>query len=121
MRFPILWLFISLRGRVSRQVYWLAYLMLLSVNAVLVGQLLGGAEASYYRIADAVAPAVILATLYLNLAVAVKRLHDIGYSGFLAVALFVPLVNFVFTIWVGIVPGTHAPNRFGDVTDRPPS
>ena len=36
------------------------------------------------------------------IAIAVKRLHDIGYSGFLALAIFVPLVNIFFTIWVGV-------------------
>ena len=63
------------------------------------------------RVAQAIGLFVIVATLYSNLAVAVKRLHDVGYSGFLAVAIFIPLINFVFTIWVGILPGTPGPNR----------
>ena len=120
-RSPLPWLFASFKGRVSRGIYWLAYAMLLCVNAVLVGQLIGGPEASFSRLADTVAPAVILATLYANFAVAVKRLHDIGYSGFLAIALLIPFINFAFTIWVGIVPGTAGPNRFGDATDRQPA
>jgi uncharacterized membrane protein YhaH (DUF805 family) len=63
----------------------------------------------------------VLATLYCNLAVAVKRLHDVGYSGFLALALVIPLVNFAFTIWVGILPGTAGPNRYGNAPDTPPA
>jgi len=120
-RSPLLWLFVSLKGRISRGVYWLAYGVLLCVNAVLVGQLIGGPDASFSRLADAVAPFVILATLYANIAVAVKRLHDMGYSGFLAIALFVPFVNFAFTIWVGLVPGTDGPNAYGEVVDTPPA
>ena len=50
-----------------------------------------------------------------------KRLHDVGYSGFLALAMFVPLVNIFFTIWVGIVPGTAGPNAYGDVPDSVPA
>jgi uncharacterized membrane protein YhaH (DUF805 family) len=120
-RSSIAWLLLSLRGRASRQTYWLSYLMLVCLNAVIVGQLLGGEEASFGEIAAAVGPVVIIATIYSNLAVTVKRLHDVGYSGFLSVAMFVPLVNFFFTIWVGILPGTAGPNPYGDVPDSVPA
>ena len=115
------WLLFSLRGRASRQAYWLSYLMLVCLNAVIVGQILGAEEASYADVAAAIGPIVFIATIYSNLAVTVKRLHDVGYSGFLSVAMFVPLINFFFTIWVGILPGTAGPNQFGDVTDSVPA
>jgi 3-hydroxybutyrate dehydrogenase len=53
--------------------------------------------------------------------VAVKRLHDVDYSGYFALALLVPLVNLAFTIWVGILPGKAGPNRFGATPDAPPA
>jgi len=118
---PLIWALFSMRGRISRQVYWLAYVLFVSVNGVIVGQLFGGDEASFSRIAETLGPFVILATIYSNVAVTVKRLHDVGYSGFLAVAMFVPLVNLVFTIWAGILPGTPGPNAYGDVPDRAPA
>jgi len=117
----MVWLLFSLKGRASRQTYWLSYILLICLNAVIVGQLIGAEEASFSRIAQAVGPFVILATIYANLAVTVKRLHDVGYSGFLSVAMFVPLVNFFFTIWIGILPGTAGPNAYGDVTDSVPA
>ena len=120
-RSSIAWLLFSLKGRASRQTYWLSYLMLVCLNAVIVGQLLGGEEASFAEIAAVVGPVLILATIYSNLAVTVKRLHDVGYSGFLSVAMFVPLINFFFTIWVGILPGTSGPNAYGDVPDSVPA
>ena len=64
---------------------------------------------------------MMIATVYSNLAVTVKRLHDIGYSGFLALAIFVPLVNIFFTIWVGVVPGTPGPNVYGEAPDSVPA
>jgi len=118
---PLVWLFVSFRGRISRGIYWLAYGLLLCINAVLVGQLIGGPEASYARLADALTPFVIIATLYANLAVAAKRLHDMGFNGMFALALFVPIINFVFTIWIGIMPGTDGANRYGDIVDRQPA
>lgn len=91
----------------------------MSLNSVLIGQLIGGEEASYFQIAQSVAPILVLATLIVNLAVAVKRLHDIDYSGYFALALLVPLVNLAFTIWVGILPGSAGSNRFGTIPDAP--
>ena len=98
-----------------------AGLTVTDLNAVVVGQILGGEEASFSRVAQAVGPFVLIATIYSNLAVTVKRLHDVGYSGFLSVAMFVPFLNFLFTIWVGILPGTAGPNQYGDVTDTVPA
>jgi uncharacterized membrane protein YhaH (DUF805 family) len=118
---PLLWLFFAMKGRVSRHIYWLAYVLFVSVNGVVLGQLLGGEEASFSRLAEMGGPFVILATIYANVAVTVKRLHDVGYSGFLAVVMFVPLVNLVFTIWIGIVPGNAGPNAYGDMPDQVPA
>lgn len=118
---PIAWLLFSLKGRASRQSYWLSYLLLICLNAIVVGQIIGAEEASFSGVAQAVGPIVLIATIYSNLAVTVKRLHDVGYSGFLSVAMFVPLLNFFFTIWIGILPGTAGPNQYGDVTDSVPA
>jgi uncharacterized membrane protein YhaH (DUF805 family) len=115
----VLWAFLGLKGRISRSIYWLCCAALISVNSALIGQLFGGEEASYHRLATTLAPFVLAVTVLSNLAVAVKRLHDIGYSGFFALALFVPLVNVAFTIWAGILPGTQGPNRFGAAPDTP--
>ncbi len=120
-RSPILWLFFGLKGRISRSVYWLACFLLIALNSVLIGQIIGGEEASYHRLAEALGPFVIIGTLYANFAVAAKRLHDIGYGALLALAIFVPLVNLAFTIWAGIVPGTAGPNNHGEAPDRPPA
>jgi uncharacterized membrane protein YhaH (DUF805 family) len=115
------WLLARFNGRISRSVYWMATVFLIGVNGVLIGQLFGGEHASFHALAQTFAPFVILGTLYSNVAIAVKRLHDAGYSGFLAFALFIPLVNFAFAIWIGILPGTAGPNAYGEVTDSVPA
>jgi uncharacterized membrane protein YhaH (DUF805 family) len=121
LRTPLSWLLLGLKGRISRGIYWLSYFFLMCVTAVLVGQLIGGEQASLFTVAQAIGPFVIIGTIYANLAISVKRLHDIGYSGFLALAMFIPLINFAFTIWVGIVPGTVGPNAYGEAPDRVPA
>ena len=120
-RSSIAWLLFALKGRASRQSYWLALLLQICVNGVLIGQLVGGDDATFGGLAAVVSPIMMIATVYSNLAVTVKRLHDIGYSGFLALAIFVPLVNIFFTIWVGVVPGTPGPNVYGEAPDSAPA
>ena len=119
-RSSLLWVFFGLSGRISRQVYWLAYAFLLSINSALIGQLFGGEQASFHALAQAVAPPALIATFFTNIAIAVKRLHDVGWAGFFAFLLVVPIVNFGFTIWIGILPGTAGPNQFGAAPDVPP-
>lgn len=116
------WVLFGLSGRIGRSVYWLAYGALMAANAAVVLQVLGGPEqASGFDLAAGIAPGVGLVTLWSNIAVSVKRLHDVGMSGFLALALLVPFVNLAFSIWIGVVPGTAGPNRFGDRADVPPT
>lgn len=61
-----------------------------------------------------------IAQAIIELAVSVKRLHDVGYPGWLASAVFIPVVNIAFTIWVGILPGTPGQNRFGPASNVQP-
>jgi uncharacterized membrane protein YhaH (DUF805 family) len=117
----VLWLLFGLRGRVSRRIYWLACLFIISLQSVILLQVVGGPEASFHDLAAGAGSAALLGSLYCTLAVSVKRLHDVGYAGFLAAAIFIPIVNLAFTIWAGLLPGTAGPNRFGDVADIPPA
>lgn len=119
-RSPIPWVLFGLAGRVSRSVYWLATLFLIALDSAVLSQVIGAEAASYNRIATSVWPVLVAVTIYCNLAIGVKRLHDLAYSGFLALALFIPVVNVAFSIWVGILPGTAGPNRYGAVPDVPP-
>ena len=120
-RSPLLWLLFGLSGRISRGVYWLGYALLACVQSAIFFQLYGGEQASYYHLAAAIGPAILLVTLYSQLAISVKRLHDAGYSGFLALALLIPFVNLFFSIWVGILPGTAGLNKFGAAPNTPPA
>ncbi len=119
-RSPTLWLLFSMRGRISRGIYWGALIALFSVNFALYFQLLGMTEADLEGSLPLVLFVIALAALYANIAISVKRLHDIGYAGFLSVAVLIPLVNIAFSIWVGILPGTAGPNSYGEAADVQP-
>ena len=97
----------------------MAYLFLVCVQSALLSQLVGGEQAGYYDLVAGISLPVLLVTTYINIAISVKRLHDVGYSGFLALAVLVPIVNLAFSIWVGILPGTAGPNSYGDLPNAP--
>ena len=116
----LLWVLFGLSGRIGRQVYWLALLAPQALMSALLFQVVGGAEASMFEGASTLLPVLVLPALWSNIAVAVKRLHDIGLIGFWSLVVLIPLVNIAFTLWLGIVPGEAGPNAYGDRANAPP-
>lgn len=66
----------------------------------------------------AVGLAVLLAipATVIGIFMIIKRLHDIGWSGWLTLLIFVPLVNYVMILLLWCVPGTKGPNEHGAQT-----
>lgn len=58
--------------------------------------------------------AVYIGILWLTLAQGVKRLHDVSKSGWLILILFIPVVGFIFALYMLFADGTVGPNEFGD-------
>ena len=56
---------------------------------------------------------VYLLALWLSAATYAKRLHDLDLSGWIALMVFIPVVNLILLIYCGAKPGTVGPNRFG--------
>jgi len=131
-------LFLSLRGRISRQEYWLGYIGVIVLYIVLINVLTPvfvdwqrpyrtwwyrdelDAAMAWPKVWLAAAFTWPMATLY------VKRLHDMNLSGWWLFAM--PLLSWLattlnasplqFTMWacivgLGLLPGTHGDNRFG--------
>ncbi len=54
------------------------------------------------------------ASVLIKVSAAVRRLHDHGYTGWLALAELVPVVGSLFILVVcGLLPGDSGGNRFG--------
>jgi uncharacterized membrane protein YhaH (DUF805 family) len=55
--------------------------------------------------------------LFVALPVIVKRLHDFGQSGFLAIVFLllclIPIVNLLAGLAMLLIPGTSGPNKYG--------
>ena len=111
----LIWLFFCFRGRVSRAAYFLAGLFLAIVQAFLLYRFTlapqDSAESQVWALAFWLA---MLASLWSNVALGVKRLHDFGKPGIIAAALFIPVISIVAFVALCLFPGDPGPNRYGD-------
>jgi uncharacterized membrane protein YhaH (DUF805 family) len=116
------WLFFSLSGRVSRAAYFLAGLLLAIAQALPLYRVMLVPEGSPQGQMWAVIFGVIFfASLWCNVALAVKRLHDFGKPGILAVLLFIPVVSIVAFLVLCLFPGDAGANQYGNRTNAPAS
>lgn len=94
-------------GRARRREYWFFVLFNLIISFVLgfIEGLVGG-------------PGVLgaiyaLAVLIPGIAVAVRRLHDTGRSGWWLLIALVPIVGFIVLLVFMVQDGTPGPNQYG--------
>ena len=59
--------------------------------------------------------ALWLVALYCQIVFLIRRLHDLNKTGWLCLILLVPILQFFFTLYVLLAPGTPHRNDYGDV------
>lgn len=105
--------YVAFSGRARRKEYWyftLFYALSL-VLAVIFDLFTGTLDDSIGF--GWISGAYFIATLLPALAVSVRRLHDIGRSGWWMLLLFVPLVGSVILLVLATFNGQPGPNAFG--------
>ena len=114
------WLFFGFSGRISRAAYFLSGLLMMIVVVFITYRLMlaeeAGAPAPFWEVALSV---FLLASLWAQAALGVKRVHDFGRPGILAALLFVPALNFIAFVGLCVIPGNAGPNQYGQVTNAP--
>jgi uncharacterized membrane protein YhaH (DUF805 family) len=116
----LIWLFFKISGRVSRAAYFLGGLLVAIIQAfplyrfTLVAE--GSPESNMWSFVFFIA---FIASLWSNIALAVKRLHDLDKPGVAALVLFVPVVSIVAFVVLCLFPGQPGPNRYGRRTNAP--
>lgn len=99
------------RARRSKFWWWALFAMIVSVVAQIVDGAIG--MPILYIITT-------LGLLIPNIAVAVRRMHDIGKSGWWILIVLIPLVGIILYIYWFVQRGTVGPNDYGqDPYDTP--
>lgn len=109
--------YVGFSGRASRSEYWFAYL---SFIVAVVGMLILTIISAF--IIDVLATLMGLLTfgLYIGgflplLAVSVRRLHDLGKSGWMMLVMFIPFVGGILLLVWFVSDGEAANNAYGPV------
>ena len=102
--------YVTFTGRSSRSAYWWFYLfnLLALVTALVIDYALGTGGIIYALAA--------IALLLPNLAVAVRRLHDSGHSGWWLLIAILPVIGAIVLL-VFTLQGSEPPNQWGTGPD----
>ena len=113
------YVFTNFEGRLKRQGFWVATLVLWAVSLVL--SLIAGLLFGSGIIGNLVQVIISLVVLVPSLAVAVKRFHDRDKSGWWVLIVFIPIIGLIwYIVELGFLPGTPGPNRYGlEPSDAP--
>lgn len=99
--------YIDFEGRARRKEYWV-----FTVGNILVSILLGGGGVFGYG-SDILSGLFSLFILIPGLAVAVRRLHDTGRSGFWLFILLIPLIGLFVIIYFLVSDSESGSNAYG--------
>jgi uncharacterized membrane protein YhaH (DUF805 family) len=110
-------LFFNIRGRISRSTFWLGMLVLVALywGTVFVLAFMDAPATPEVFWRERYVPLFIWGVLLFfgDIAIVIKRLHDLDMSGRWILFKFLPLVNLLFYLMLGVQKGTSGPNRFG--------
>ena len=98
-------------GRASRAEYWWFMLFNCIISVIFSGL---GQAANFFNILGGL---YSLAVLVPSLAVAWRRMHDIGKGGGWFFISFVPLIGWIWFIVLAATRGEAGANRFGDAPE----
>lgn len=101
------------KGRARRTEYWTFVLfnVIFSIVAMIIDNVLGTAiEGVGY---GPVYGLYVLALLIPGLAVAVRRLHDVGKSGWMLLVAFIPLIGAIWLLILFFTDSNPGDNKYG--------
>jgi uncharacterized membrane protein YhaH (DUF805 family) len=99
----------SFSGRARRVEYWVFTVG----NMLVVLTLLGLWQMTSWPLISTILVFYLLGSFIPNLAVMVRRLHDVGQSGWVLLLAAIPLLGALLLFVFSVLPGNPGPNRFG--------
>lgn len=98
----------SWEGRICRRQYLLAFVLIGLGAAILAAGISDG------RGNDGAAQVLISLAQLALIPTQIKRLHDIGWSGWIILLALIPGVNLILGIGLFLFSGTKGPNKYGE-------
>lgn len=105
----------TLQGRSRRKEYWAWGVVNMLIYILLDLMAVALSSISQEAIFVVLIPYWIyfIASICPNICVYVRRLHDMDKNGWLVLLVFIPIVNLILLLVMGIIDGTPGPNRYG--------
>ncbi|QEY59831.1 DUF805 domain-containing protein [Pseudomonas sp. C27(2019)] len=102
----------GVEGRIGRMRYiaWSMVFMFAMAPAMLISMLAFKASVLFGGLLMTVAG---VAAMIIGIQISVKRLHDIGWSGWLLLISLIPVVGSIFQLLIFVLPGSQGNNRYG--------
>lgn len=116
-RQQLLWLFFGFNGRLGRQGFALAGLLLYLMRLFPFYRIMMSPDEATASFWAGIFLLVAGLTLASHVALAAKRLHDMNVSGWFSI-LFV-IGDIIAYLVLCVIPGTQGPNRYGDRPNAP--
>jgi uncharacterized membrane protein YhaH (DUF805 family) len=103
----------SFESRIKRSTFWkiIIPVLLISLGLSIVFEAEGDPQGLLLSIAGLILSVPLVWVLY---AAYIKRLHDLGKNGWYALLVLVPLINLLFILYLGFVPGNTGVNKYGE-------
>ena len=102
----------TVNGRIGR-VRYLGWSMAMILIGIVAYGIAAGLMAVSPVLGGILMIPVAIAAVTVSVMIGVQRLHDIGWSGWLWLLNFVPVVGSVFALLMLVVPGSQGANRYG--------
>lgn len=102
-------------GRIRRRDYWLLSIgsgLVITILDMIASAILGGAESLYP--ANPVSVVLWLLSLWISIALMLKRLHDRNKGPVWIVVFMIPVIGWIWAVVeLGFLDGTPGANRYG--------
>lgn len=103
---------LAVNGRIGR-VRYLVYTVWLSFLLLFITGLAMGLLSLINPILGLLGMILYIPVMAVSFIMAIRRLNDLEYSGWLSVLMIVPLVNLILSLWLLFGRGTDGSNRYG--------
>ena len=116
-------LFLSFEGRIRRSHFWIGWILLwvvawavwaFTISGAMSAAVMEGNPGAAFSGIGLIGLLLLIALVWLSLAVQIKRWHDRDRTGWMVLINFIPPVGQIWTfIECGCLDGTAGPNSYG--------